>query len=68
MTRQTIHLLTAPGVGWGRITRRDDVLPRMMDQLGSPDASGRWPVLYVTYDYGHKAPPRRLPGNSLEGV
>lgn len=52
MTRLTCHLLTAPGTGWGRITRREDVARRMVDRLGSPDESGRWPVLYVTYQYG----------------
>ena len=65
MTRLTCHLVTAPGTGWGRITRRDDVLPRMQERLGSPDASGRWPVLYVTYDYAGDR--RRVPADETRG-
>ena len=67
MTRYTLHIQTAPGCGWGRVTRDALAVDRALSRLPEAGAARALPVVTVRYEYPGADTPRRGHLGSMEG-
>jgi len=44
-----LHILTAPGTGWGRITRDGAAIDRALARLGAGEAGQQYPLARVDW-------------------